>query len=288
MKLSGKVSIVTGASRGLGRAIAERFIAEGAHVVVTGRDEAALHATAEELRADVVRSEQQVLAEAGDVSDEEDVNRVIVRAKRICGRIDALVCNAGVYGPLGSIEDIDWHEWTQAVAVNLFGTVLFCRAVLPTMRLQAAGKIITLSGGGATQPLPRITAYAASKAAVVRFTESLAREVMGSGIDVNSIAPGALNTRLLDEVLAAGPARVGSEFYERSVRQKSEGGTPLSKASELVAFLASSESDGISGRLLSAIWDDWKALPIERERLADSDVYTLRRIVPKDRGWTAG
>lgn len=288
VKLDGKVSIVTGASRGLGRAIAERFVADGADVVMSGRDQAALEAAAADLRAGAVRSDQRVLAEAGDVSDEEDVKRVVALAQRIRGRIDVLVCNAGIYGPLGSIEDVDWQEWTQAVAVNLFGTVLFCRAVLPTMRRQATGKIVTLSGGGATQPLPRITAYAASKAAVVRFTESLAHEVNGSGIDVNSIAPGALNTRLLDEVLAAGPDRVGPEFYARSVRQKSEGGTPLSKAADLVAFLASSDSDGITGRLLSAVWDDWEALPTARERLADSDVYTLRRIVPKDRGWKAG
>jgi NAD(P)-dependent dehydrogenase (short-subunit alcohol dehydrogenase family) len=157
--------------------------------------------------------------------------------------------------------------------------------VVPIMRRQGHGKIIALSGGGATQPLPHLSAYAAAKAGVVRFAETLAEELKGSGIDVNSVAPGALNTRLLDEVLVAGPERVGNSFYERALRQRQEGGTPLEKGAELIAFLASAESDGITGRLLSAVWDDWSALPDQRERLSQSDVYTLRRIVPADRGW---
>jgi NAD(P)-dependent dehydrogenase (short-subunit alcohol dehydrogenase family) len=153
------------------------------------------------------------------------------------------------------------------------------------MRQQRYGKIIALSGGGATQPLPRLSAYAASKAALVRFTETLAEEVRGSGIDVNAVAPGALNTRLLDQVLAAGPERVGAPFFERMLRQKSDGGTPLHVGAELVAFLASADSDGITGRLLSAVWDDWRGLPAIRERLQASDVFTLRRILPTDRDW---
>ena len=123
--------------------------------------------------------------------------------------------------------------------VNLFGSVLCCRAVLPHFRANGYGKIIQLSGGGATSPLPRLSAYAASKAAVVRFAETLAEELRGTGIDVNAIAPGALNTRLLDEVLEAGPERVGDSFYERAVEQRSSGGTPLELAARLAVFLAS-------------------------------------------------
>ena len=138
-----------------------------------------------------------------------------------------LVNNAGVYGPKGLTEDVAWDEWEQAIRVNLFGSVLCCRAVLPHFRANGYGKIIQLSGGGATSPLPRLSAYAASKAAVVRFAETLAEELRGTGIDVNAIAPGALNTRLLDEVLEAGPERVGDSFYERALEQQSSGGTPL-------------------------------------------------------------
>src|SRR5258708_5923970 len=155
---------------------------------------------------------------------------------------------------MGAVEDVDWDEWVAAVAVNLFGTVLCCRAVLPAMRAQGGGKIVLLSGGGATQPLPRLSAYAASKAAVVRMAETLAEETKGAGIEINAVAPGALNTRLLDQVLEAGPERVGDDFYERAVRQGESGGTPLETPVELVRFLASSASDGLTGRLFSAVW----------------------------------
>jgi 3-oxoacyl-[acyl-carrier protein] reductase len=140
-----------------------------------------------------------------------------------------------------------------------------------------------MSGGGATAPLPFFSAYAVSKAGLARFNETLAKEVADAGIDVNAVAPGSLNTRLLDQVLAAGPEKVGRAFYERSIKQRDEGGVPLEKAAALVVFLASAASDGVSGRLLSAIWDDWAALPGQREVLAKTDVFTLRRITPEDR-----
>jgi 3-oxoacyl-[acyl-carrier protein] reductase len=129
-----------------------------------------------------------------------------------------------------------------------------------------------------------VTAYAASKAAVVRFAESLALEVKDEGIDVNAIAPGALNTRMMQELLAAGPAAVGSAFFARMKRIADEGGTPLEKGAALAVFLASAASDGITGKLLSAVWDPWHTLPAHLEDLARTDVYTLRRIVPPDRG----
>ena len=156
--------------------------------------------------------------------------------------------------------------------------------MLPHFKASGYGKIIQISGGGATNPLPRISAYAASKAAIVRFAETLAEECSGTGVDVNSIAPGALNTRLLDDVLAAGPDRVGTEFFARAVRQKEEGGVPLVRGAELAAFLASAASDGITGKLISAVWDNWRGWPDHLQDLRRSDAYTLRRIVGRDRG----
>jgi NAD(P)-dependent dehydrogenase (short-subunit alcohol dehydrogenase family) len=198
--------------------------------------------------------------------------------------LSILVNNAGVYGPKGAIEDVDLDEWVRAIEINLFGTVYMCRAVIPIFKANKYGKIVNLSGGGATAPLPRISAYAASKAAVVRMTDTLAEELRDWNIDVNAIAPGALNTRLLDEVLSAGPEKVGKTFYERSLKQRDEGGAPIEKGAALAVFLGARESDGISGRLISAVWDNWQNLPARREQISGSDVFTLRRIVPKDRG----
>jgi NAD(P)-dependent dehydrogenase (short-subunit alcohol dehydrogenase family) len=280
--LAGRGAVITGANRGLGRAIAQHFVWAGASVALLARDEHLLAETQDELRAHAGPG-QEVHAWSTDVADCSSVAAAVERAQRSLGEITILVNNAGVYGPLGRVEDTDWSAWVRAVEINLFGTALMCRAVIPLMRRRGYGKILNLSGGGATAPLPRFSAYAASKAAVVRLTETLAEELRDAGVDVNAIAPGALNTRLLDEVLAAGPDQVGREFFDRSLRQRHEGGAPLEKGAALAVFLASGASDGISGRLLSAVWDDWARLPEWRDRLATTDIYTLRRIVPADR-----
>jgi 3-oxoacyl-[acyl-carrier protein] reductase len=225
---------------------------------------------------------------ATDVSEPDSVDALVAHALDRFSRVDVLVHNAGVYGPKGAIEDVDWDGWTEAITVNLLGSVLCCRAVVPHFRANGYGKIVQLSGGGATSPLPRLSAYAASKAAVVRFAETLAEEVRGTGIDVNAIAPGALNTRLLDEVLEAGPDRVGESFYARALEQQSAGGTPLDLPARLALFLASPASDGITGKLISAPWDPWEEFPARTDDLAKTDVYTLRRIVPADRGLSWG
>src|SRR5262249_39115976 len=115
------------------------------------------------------------------------------------------------------------------------------------------------------------------------FSETLAEEVRDAAIDVNAIAPGALNTRLLDQVLEAGPDRVGARFYERLLQQGGEGGGPLGKGAALAGFLGSPADECVTGRLISAVWDDWAELPLRKEELGRSDVYTLRRIVPEDR-----
>src|SRR6185503_16098037 len=118
----------------------------------------------------------------------------------------------------GTIETIDWDEWVQAIAINLNGLVYCSRKAIEAFKPQRYGKIINLSGGGATNPLPGISAYAASKAAIVRFTETLALEVKADGIDVNAVAPGALMTRLTDQLLAAGPNKVGAGLFERMTK----------------------------------------------------------------------
>jgi len=284
MDLGDRSAIITGASQGLGKAIAAAFVRAGADVLLVARGEQRLREAREELTAEIARPGQGLHLFAADVSHPEDCMAVAQRAQQVLPSLAVLVNNAGVYGPMGRIEDVDWQEWLEAVRINLFGTVLMCRAVIPLLRQRGYGKIINLSGGGATSPLPRLSAYAASKTAVVRLTETFAEELRDAHVDVNAIAPGALNTRLLDQVLAAGPERVGQEFYDRSVKQQQDGGTPLEKGAALAVFLASAKSDGITGRLLSAVWDDWAALPARREQLARSDVYTLRRITPEDRG----
>jgi NAD(P)-dependent dehydrogenase (short-subunit alcohol dehydrogenase family) len=282
MRLLGKGVIVTGASIGLGKAIARACAREGAHVCICARDKDALETTREELCNEV--GEHRVSAVQIDVTDRAAVNFLVESAMRELPNLLGIVNNAGVQGPKGTLENVDIAEWLRTIEINLIGTMLCCHAVLPLLRHASYGKIVNLSGGGATAPRPRMSAYAASKAAVVRLTETLAEEYAEYNIDVNAVAPGALNTRMLDEVLLAGPEKVGEAAYTQSVKQKQQGGTSLKRAAELCVFLLSKSSDRISGKLLSAVWDPWETLAPRCVELQKSDVYTLRRVTPKDRG----
>ena len=280
MKLSGLNAIVTGASQGLGKAIAAQFLTDGASVLICARDATLLAQTRDELAAGGGR----VLAQACDVSDEVQVAAMTDYALREFGTVHALVSNAGVYGPMGPTEEVDLREWMRAVEINLYGTLLPCRALIPHFKKAGRGKIIVISGGGATNPMPNVSAYAASKAAVVRLMETLAEELKPHGIDVNAIAPGALQTRLVEQVLAAGPEKVGAAFFAKNKKWAEDGATPLALGASLCSYLASAESDGITGRLISAQWDAWARLHEHRAELTGSDIYCLRRIVPEDRG----
>jgi NAD(P)-dependent dehydrogenase (short-subunit alcohol dehydrogenase family) len=279
-------ALITGANQGLGLAIAKAFVSAGASVFICARDAGLLEDARGELEQ-LSEAGQQVEALPADVSSRESVDQLVAAAAERFPQLSVLVSNAGVYGPKGQIDEVDWDEWVRAIEINLLGSVLIARAIIPQLRRVGGGKIIQLSGGGATSPLPGLSAYAASKAGIVRFVETLALELKQDRIDVNAIAPGALNTRMLDEVLEAGPERVGAAFYERALEQRARGGTPLERGAELATWLASPASDGITGKLLSALWDPYRELPAHRQEL-DSDVYTLRRIVPKDRGMDWG
>ncbi len=285
--LAGRTALITGASQGLGLEIAKAYLASGAAgVCICGRDASTLERALAEL-GELAEEGQKVLGCVADVSSPEDVDGLIELALAGLGELTILVSNAGVYGPKGGLEQADWLEWRRAVEINLFGSALPARGLIRHFLERGYGKIVQLSGGGATAPLPGLSAYAASKAAVVRLAETLAEELREHRVDVNAIAPGALNTRMLDEVIRAGPERVGNGFYQRALEQQRSGGIPLEQGAKLAVFLASPASDGITGKLLSAVWDPWSQLGAHRADL-DSDVYTLRRIVPRDRGLSWG
>jgi NAD(P)-dependent dehydrogenase (short-subunit alcohol dehydrogenase family) len=285
MKLKGINALITGGSQGLGKEIASYFLREGANVVLCARTEKDLFVTRDELSRQF--PPQKVLAKPCDVASEPQVNDLVAFALRELGSLQVLVLNAGVYGPMGAVESVSLGEWRRAMDINLYGVLLPCRALIPHFKEAGRGKIIVLSGGGATSPLPNISAYAASKAAVVRLTETLAEELRPCHVDVNAIAPGALATRLVDEVLAAGPEKVGPAFYKRNQQWKASGATPLALGANAAIYLASAQSDGITGKLISAQWDPWERLHEFKDDL-NGDIYTLRRIVPGDRGKTWG
>lgn len=279
-----QVVIITGGSQGLGECLVRRFIQYGANVVFCARHSKDLLALEREI-SPLLCKNQQIMALPVDISSPEQVDFLIESTLNKFSKIDVLINNAGVYGPLGNLEDVSWEEWVQAININLLGLIYTCRAVLPFFKARNRGKIINMSGGGATQPLPKLSAYAVSKVGVVRFTETLSKELLNYNIYVNAIAPGVLNTRLLDQVLSAGPEKVGEDFYKRMFKVKQSGtSAPLDLTADLLIYLAFEDKSGITGKLISTLWDPWRNFAKYSGFLSDTDIYTLRRIIPSDRG----
>lgn len=271
MELVGKSAVVTGASRGIGKAIAEALAAAGAQVALLARSERALHAVADGIEVEGGRA----LVIPADVAEEGSVSAAFSSIYSAWDSVDVLVNNAGVQGPIGPLHAVDVERWWKSVEVNLKGCFLCSQQVLPHMMAQRGGKIINLSGGGAVSPRPFFSAYSASKAAIVRLTETLAAEVRDHRIDVNAIAPGAVNTEMLKERLAAGE-RAGRAETEADRQLLENGGTDPQRPAGLAVYLASARSDGLSGRLLSAVWDSWEDLDVDA--VMASEAFTVRRL----------
>ncbi len=281
--LLGRVALVTGASRGLGRAIAEALWREGASLWMVARSAAGLDELASAL-APRALADQRVETLAADLADPAAPRHIAEQVVARFGRVDVLVNNAALIGPIGRLWESDEQAWDETLRVDLLAPVALCRAVVPGMIARGAGRIVNVSGGGASTPLPHFSAYATAKAALVRFSETLGRELDGSGVEVNCLGPGALDTDMHARIREAGPERAGADMHGLALEVARTGGASMERAAALCVFLASSRSRGISGRLLSAVWDPWTQLEHRVEELAASDVYTLRRIVPADRG----
>jgi len=274
-QLAGNISLVTGAGRGIGRAVALALAQAGSDVALLARTVAEVSETGSLVES----TGRKALALVADVACHQDVERAVTATLERFGHIDVLVNCAGRQAPIGPAWENDPADWAQTVAVNLQGTFHCIRAVAPHMVARRRGKIVNFSGGGATSPRPNFSAYAVSKAAVVRLTETLAEELRPYNVQVNAVAPGAVNTRMLEEVLAAGSA-AGREWAEAQAR-KSAGGTSPELAARLVVFLASDASDGLTGKLISAPHDPWQTWTAkELADLSSSPWFTLRRIDP--------
>jgi NAD(P)-dependent dehydrogenase (short-subunit alcohol dehydrogenase family) len=273
--VQGTVAVITGGGRGIGEAVALAFAGNGAAVVLAARTASELAQVEARVRA----AGGAAVAIPTDVSSPADVSRLVQRAVDAYGRVDVLVNAAGILGPVGPLWEADPEAWKRAVEVNLYGTFLCCRAVVPHMMERRRGKIVNFSGGGAASPLPRMAAYGASKAAVVRLTETLAEELKPYNIAVNAIAAGLVDTRLLDPVLAA-KERGGDQFARvRRLRATGEGGVPAELPAALALWLASDASHGLTGKLISAPYDGWRDWDQRRiVALKASPWFTLRRI----------
>lgn len=281
--LAGTNVVLTGASRGLGRDLARNMWQQGANLLLVARSNSGLLELKSELLNDA-RPTQNAHIVVADLAREDSVPAIVEQARRVWNRVDVLVNNAAILGPVGRVWENDWVEWQATLRVNLLAAVELCRALVPWMVECGGGKIVNVSGGGATASRPHFSAYATAKAGLVRFSETLAEEVKSSNISVNCVAPGAMNTAMMQATVSAGPEKAGTREHSRALELMKNDQRPAVEAIELCIFLASSASDGITGRLISAVWDPWRDLPQRAEELATTDIYTLRRIVPHDRG----
>ena len=258
--------VITGSSSGIGRHLAESLARQGHQI------------------CRIARSPQEGLSLQCDVSDWSAVREGAERVAAKWPAVDGLVCCAGIQDPIGPAMEIEPAAWRSALAVNLDGTFYSIRAFFRLLcRAQRRAKVICLSGGGSTSPRPNFAAYGVAKTGVVRLVETLAAEWEQLPLDINAVAPGAIFTRMTEQVLASGEKYAGKKEFESAGKLSRDNSEKLNKVLGLVQFLLSEKSDGITGKLISAQWDPWEKFPEFKSDLS-GDIYTLRRIMPKDRG----
>ena len=270
ISIKNKGVLITGGSRGIGKRLALGFAAAGARVGLLSRSKAELDLA----KLEIEHAGGTALRFRADVRDLEQICAVVDRMRVHFGSVDILIAAAGSQGPIGPLVDAKPNLWADAVAVNLIGVMHACQAVLPRMIERRSGKIIVLAGGGAAYARPNFSAYAASKAAVVRLVETLAEEVRDSNIQVNCMSPGGTYTSMTDEILRAGEI-AGQKEIDAAENVRLTGGVAPSKQVELAMFLASDQSNHISGKLIH-VNDDWKRL---RDTNMHPEAYTLRRVL---------
>lgn len=274
--LDGKTVLITGGSLGIGNVVANKCAGNGARVIVVSRTESDLKRAIGVLNK---ISDKRHTYKVASVNDKHSVKKMAEEIKNEFGGIDGLVNCAGVYGPIGRIDEIDIDKFVDAVNINFLGTVYMCHYFVPLMKNRGA-KIVNYSGGGAATPFPNYSAYATSKAAIVRLTENLAKELLDYGIDVNAVAPGFVVTRLHEETLKAGKM-AGDAFLESTKQQVEKGGVSPDLAADLTVFLLSKKSNGLNGKFISAPWDNWRDFGEKIGEIAGTSLYTLRRIDDK-------
>lgn len=268
-----KLAIVTGASRGLGRHIALALAASDCDLILVGRDRSRLLGVAREISERAPDTRYDCLD--CDLAEPDTPVRIARHAESM-GGADILVNNAAVLGPIGNSWETPREEFDDVLRLNFLVPAALCRAIIPQMIAKKAGWIINVSGGGATSPRPMFSAYAAAKTALVRFSETLAVEGVPVGLRVNCVAPGAFNSGMTDATLAAAGTIPEKELQTAQMLKQAGKDDVTARAAELVAYLVAGGGQDVTGKLISAVWDDWRKLHLRSD--LSGDIFTLRRI----------
>lgn len=272
--LESKLALITGGSGGIGRVVAAHLAEAGATVCISGSNPERLSRATKDLRT---KYRDRIFGLRCDISEAKQVARGFRSAIKKLGGLDILVNAAAIQQPIGEFAENALSSWEHNLQVNLLGTIYCCKLAIGSMEKRGGGSIINFSGGGATSSRTHFSAYAVAKTGVVRFTEILAEELQPRGIRVNAVAPGAVNTGMLDEVLQVG-LRAGKAELESARKRAAEGGASAELAADLVVFLASHRSYPLSGKLISAPWDPWQTWDkASIRKIMSGPQYTLRR-----------
>ena len=277
-----KVVIITGCSAGLGLNLLEKFVLKNYKVYGFSRSEKKINKAKNYLNSKKINKKNYKI-EKLNVTNLIKVKKFIHKIKKKEKKIDVLINNAGVIGPLGKFEKNDIKIWKSAFEINFFGSMYLYKEIVPIMKEQNYGRIVQMSGGGATKAFPMYTSYSSAKAAIVRLSETISEEVKEFNIKINSVAPGILKTDFLDQALNKGPDKIGEEYFKKLQLAKKRGGDDMLKSIRLIEYLCS-ENCKITGKLISALWDKWEIFKKYNKILNKSDIYTIRRIIGKDRG----
>lgn len=266
-----KIVVITGASGGIGRVISIVFAKANYDLVLISNSKEELN----KLKKDLNSFDNRKTFISVDVSD----RNAVIKKMKTTKTVDVLINAAGVQGPIGNFISNSYQKWLATININLIGTVNMAMCVIPKMI--GGCSIINFAGGGALTPRQNFSAYAVAKTGVVRFSEILAEELKERKIRVNSVSPGAVNTNMFKEMLKAGIGKVGKKEWEKLMSQKSDGGENPINAAELCLWLASSKSKPITGKTISAVYDNWRKWDKKHiKAVALSDWYSLRRFDP--------
>lgn len=242
--LEGKVAIITGSGRGLGRASAIAMARAGASVVILSRTLSELKETEKQIKS----LGHNVIYQQADVSMPAEISKIIDKTLFHFGRIDVLMNNAAVIGPVRPMHEISKGEWKIAMNIDLHAVFFFSQEVIPSMIKQGGGKIINVTSGLGEMVMPSFGAYSIAKAGVIHLTRFLAEELKRYNIQVNGLNPGVIDTRMQNEIRRLGPSVLGEVAYTKFKSLKDKGHlSPPDQVAKLAVFLASGESDSVTG-----------------------------------------
>lgn len=263
--------LITGGGSGIGAAIARDLSEDGHSVIICGRREKKLK--------DVAETSENISFHTCDVSDENSVIDLLNFVKSKFDHIDIIINSAGLFGAIGRFDKTDSQMWKKTFEINMFGTYLVTKHFLDLLLRSDVKKIINFSGGGAFGAFPNYSAYAVSKAAVVRFSENISEELKDFGVQVNCVAPGFVETEIHDATFQVGEGAAG-EHFKKTRMQLKEGSVPMQVVVDCVKFLTSDESDGLTGKTISASFDKWKSDVFKgsMKQITASELYTMKRI----------